>query len=180
MLKQVVVQWTWNMSRHGVKAPSFDSKHSFTLFTYVLKSFKCPTGIAVYWDSDAMAELCCLLGSPSIHKEIQGQKGWSKFVQKAILIVGFDCGFFFRFSSSLQPNFQWAYFTGYPDLNKVAFPLADEKGGPHGHGPAASFPEQSQPIRWSTCSVPPLCCYMYFFPMTLTQHNNNGAISPQH
>lgn len=97
VLKPVVVQWTWNMSWHGVKAPSFDSKHSFTLFTYVLKSFKCPTSIAVYWDSDAMAELFCLLGSPSIHKEMQGQKGWSKFLQKAILIVGFDCGFFFAF-----------------------------------------------------------------------------------
>lgn len=107
VLKPMVVQWSWKISWHGVEATSFDSKHPFTLFAYVLKSFKCPTGIAVHWDWAAMAELCCLLGSPSTHKEIQGQKGWSKFVQKAILfllIVFYDL--FFCFYSSLQPNSQ--------------------------------------------------------------------------
>lgn len=111
VLKPMVVQWSWKMSWHGVEATSFDSKHPFTLFTYVLKTFKCPTGIAVCWDWDAMAELCCLLGSPSKHKEIQAQEGWSKSVQKAflfllIVVFFFKFGFNFCFSFSLQPNSQ--------------------------------------------------------------------------
>lgn len=87
VLKPMVVKWSWKMSWRGVEATSFDFKHPFTLFTYILKTLKCPAGIAVYWDWDAMAELCCLLGSPSIHIEIQGKKGWSKSVQKAILFL---------------------------------------------------------------------------------------------
>lgn len=82
-----------------IEATSFDSKHPFTLFTYVLKIFKCPAGIAVYctYISDAMADLCCLLGSPSTHKEIQGKKRMEQICPKSHFVSS-DCVFWIWFN----------------------------------------------------------------------------------
>ena len=111
-----------------------------------------------------MAELCCPLGS-RVHKEIHGLAGWRNFGQNSILflLVGFFGWFiFFVFPFFLPPAkpsvtlVKWAVLHWIPCLKKVAFPLAEEKGGSHVHGLAASFSEQSQLIKWSTCTPSPL------------------------
>lgn len=108
VLKPMVVQWSWKMSWHGVEATSFDSKHPFTLFTYVLKTFKCSTGIAVCWDWDAIAELW---ESPANIKKSRLRKDGANLSKKPfcfswLWFVFFLFGFNFCFSFSLQPNSQ--------------------------------------------------------------------------
>lgn len=120
-----------------------------------------------------LAELCCLLGSPSIHKKIQGQKGWSKFVQKAILFL--LIAFFFLLLFLPPAKFpvtlvEWTHFTGHPDFKKAAFPRADEKGGSHGHGAAACSPGQSADLgKYLLCAPSVLMHIFPSFPLSLIQ-----------